>query len=400
MTMPAMQDVQDAQEAQDVQGSRDMQDVQDSRDMRDVRHAQDAQDTRDVQGARDMQDIQDTQAISDMPVVPVLPRPDRMERLKRMLLPIVKVIPPGSQIAYLDYPVHENIGDLLIMKGTELFFREHRIRVRKRLCLHQFRVGMRLPQDWILVFHGGGNFGDLYPDNQRFREQVARAYPQHRIVVLPQTVHFADASQQERSLRLLGEHPDFHLFVRDTVSYDTVKEKLANVYLAPDMAHQLYPIQRQRGTDPGGRRGTLGLLRTDGEAGPQSAGLAAADLGTDWPALLTWTEFLALRLLVIGFRLDRYLFNLLPLRPLWYRMAERWIGKARRLYSDCDEVVTSRLHGHLLACLMNVPNRLIDNSYGKNMNYYRTWTHVAAREGMPRAAADRNDAGDLYAESS
>ncbi len=338
-----------------------------------------------------------------MPDLPELAHPDPMELLKRMLLPILEVVPPDSQIVYLDYPVHENIGDLLIMKGTELFFREHRIRVRKRLCIHQFRTRMRLPRQWIIVCHGGGNFGDLYPGNQRLREQAARAYPHHRIVVLPQTVYFADAARQERSLRRLGEHSDFHLFVRDRTSYETVRGKLANVYLSPDMAHQLYPIRQHRGASPGAGGGsgrTLGLFRTDGEAGPKAPGYTATDVDTDWPKLLTKAEFLALRLFVIGFRLDRHLYNLLPLRPLWYRMADRWMTKALRLYSDCDEVVTSRLHGHLLACLMNIPNRLLDNSYGKNMSYYREWTHLAAREGRHHAALDRNDAGDLYAESS
>lgn len=342
-------------------------------------------------------------AMTELPESPESTRQDPMERLKRMLLPILEVVPPGSQIVYLDYPVHENIGDLLIMKGTELFFREHGIRVRKRLCIHQFRARMRLPRDWIIVCHGGGNFGDLYPGNQRLRERAARAYPHHRIVVLPQTVYFSDAERLERSLRRLGEHSDFHLFVRDRVSYQAVKGKLANVYLAPDMAHQLYPIRRHRGASPGAGGGngrTLGLFRTDGEAGPRHPETIATDVNADWPQLLTGIDFLALRLFVIGFRLDRHLRNLLPLRPLWYLLADRWMAKARRLYDDCDVVVTSRLHGHLLACLMNIPNRLLDNSYGKNMSYYREWTHMAAREGMHRAAPDRNDAGDLYAESS
>jgi len=322
-----------------------------------------------------------------------------MERLKRALRAILDVVPPGSQVVYLDYPVYENIGDLLIMKGTEQFFREHQIRVRKRLCMHQFRSRMRLPKNWIIVCQGGGNFGDMYPGCQRLREEAVRAYPNHRIVVLPQTVHFADATQMERSLARLGKHPDFHLFVRDRTSYEAVKGKLDNLYLAPDMAHQLYPIHR---TDGGsGKKGrTLGLFRTDGETGPEDTGFIACDLRTDWPQLLSRSEFVLLRLFVIGFQLNRYLYNLLPIGPLWYRVADRWIDKALRLYSAYDEVVTTRLHGHLLACLMNMPNRLLDNSYGKNMSYYREWTNRIAKEETRLAAPARNDNRHLYAESS
>ncbi|MCY9421777.1 pyruvyl transferase, partial [Bacillus paralicheniformis] len=31
------------------------------------------------------------------------------------------------------------------------------------------------------------------------------------------------------------------------------------------------------------------------------------------------------------------------------------------------------LHGHILSCLLGKENVVIDNSYGKNANYYNTW---------------------------
>ncbi|MBW5448381.1 exopolysaccharide biosynthesis protein [Cohnella sp. CFH 77786] len=325
-----------------------------------------------------------------------LPGPHPMEHLKRMLDSILEVIPPGSQIVYMDYPVHENIGDLLIMKGTEKFFHDHRIRVRKRLSFLQFRSRMRIPSDWIIVCHGGGNFGDLYTDNQKLRETLVATYPTHRIVVLPQTVFFSDAGERERSLGRFANHPDFHLFVRDLTSYETVRGNLANVYLCPDMAHRLYPIQ----APPNRSAKVLGLFRTDGEAGHHEAGECDCDTRTDWPQLLSGWDFLLLRLMVKGFVLDRYLMNLLPLRPVWYRMADRFVAKAVRLYGSFGSVVTSRLHGHILACLMDLPNRLIDNNYGKNSSYYRQWTHRIQQEGMPSESSAGNDRGGLYAESS
>jgi Exopolysaccharide biosynthesis protein len=37
-------------------------------------------------------------------------------------------------------------------------------------------------------------------------------------------------------------------------------------------------------------------------------------------------------------------------------------------------VVTDRLHGHILACLMDKKHVVIDNSYGKNSTYMNQWT--------------------------
>ena len=58
-----------------------------------------------------------------------------MEELKGHLRQILKVIPPRTEIYYLDYPVHSNGGDLLIMKGTEAFFRDNDIHVRARYSI-------------------------------------------------------------------------------------------------------------------------------------------------------------------------------------------------------------------------------------------------------------------------
>ncbi|MDI5788788.1 hypothetical protein PO124_11350 [Bacillus licheniformis] len=37
---------------------------------------------------------------------------------------------------------------------------------------------------------GGGNFGDLYPHFQQFRERVVEHYPDNRIVILPQSIYY------------------------------------------------------------------------------------------------------------------------------------------------------------------------------------------------------------------
>ena len=37
-------------------------------------------------------------------------------------------------------------------------------------------------------------------------------------------------------------------------------------------------------------------------------------------------------------------------------------------------MVTDRLHGHILSLLLDLPNALVDNSYGKVRNFVDLWT--------------------------
>jgi pyruvyl transferase EpsO len=37
-------------------------------------------------------------------------------------------------------------------------------------------------------------------------------------------------------------------------------------------------------------------------------------------------------------------------------------------------VVTDRLHGHIIATVLRIPNVLLANSYGKNKSFFDTWT--------------------------
>ncbi len=51
-----------------------------------------------------------------------------MIALKKKLDVIEKVVPSGSRVIYLDIPLHLNVGDLLIYKGTEQFFGKRNIK--------------------------------------------------------------------------------------------------------------------------------------------------------------------------------------------------------------------------------------------------------------------------------
>ncbi|WP_424767437.1 polysaccharide pyruvyl transferase family protein [Paenibacillus sp. sgz302251] len=294
-----------------------------------------------------------------------------MDVLKEQLRQILNVIPPGSTIQYIDYPVYNNGGDLLIMKGAEAFFKDNHIRVEARYSVHDFPDSLIIPKDQIIVLQGGGNFGDLYPVHQKLRERIVAGYPHHRIVILPQTIFYKKESEFDRTAQIFNKHSDVHLYVRDPLSYELAARKFhkCSVYLSPDMAHQLWPIVPK--SSPG--KELLCFFRTDIEKTGEQEQLETEGRGDflDWGSL--YNRFERKSISMIGKWMKRGS-GPLPMQAIWNKYSDYLVNKAIKRFSSYRSVQTSRLHGHILSCLMDKPNTLLDNSYGKNSNYYNTWT--------------------------
>lgn len=277
-----------------------------------------------------------------------------------------------SPFHYIDIPMHDNIGDLLIMQGTLAFFKKKNLVPKTTSTSWGFDAAWVKPGD-ILVFHGGGNFGDLYANINDLREEIITRFPHNRIVMLPQTIFFGSDEKRDRSAAVFRRHPDVHIFIRDRVSQQIAGLFSDHVYLVPDMAHQLYPIEGNRG------KGVLRIERVDVEkpAVPESLKDLRFDTRTDWVDLVGAEK----RLIAFGWRLQGGFIKFgwqafrKRLGPwYWVPVAQRFSTKAIALFGRHDHIVTDRLHGHILSCLMNKRNTVIDNSYGKNSTYIDEWT--------------------------
>ncbi|NIK79532.1 pyruvyl transferase EpsO [Paenibacillus castaneae] len=303
--------------------------------------------------------------------MPIEPNVHPMDELKGQLRQILNVIPQGSSIYYIDYPVHSNGGDLLIMKGTEAFFKDYNISVQARYSVLDFPDSLLIPRDQIIVLHGGGNFGDLYPAHQKLREKIIASYPNNRIVILPQTIFYDKESEFDRTAHVFNRHNDVHLYVRDTLSYQMAAQKFhsCSIYLSPDMAHQLWPILPK--SSPG--KELLCFFRTDIEKTKEQEQLEMSGRGDylDWTSLYNRVEKKSINMIV---RMMSKGSGPLPMHTIWGKYTDYLVDKAVKRFSGYRNVQTSRLHGHILSCLMDKPNTLLDNSYGKNSNYYNTWT--------------------------
>jgi pyruvyl transferase EpsO len=208
---------------------------------------------------------------------------------------------------------------------------------------------------------------------QALREKVAKEKPNNRIIILPQTIHFSSFEAMAKSVALFRTHSDIHLCVRDEHSYAMAHKFTNHAYLAPDMAHHLYPIKGNQAS----YKKTLLLSRTDGEKSAKKIEGMQFDTITDWPELVGKREK-NFRLFYLGMRvffraglgvLGNKLFS-----KLWPKYANTLINDAIKLFATHEYIVTDRLHGHILACLMSKPHTVLDNSYGKNSGYFNVWT--------------------------
>lgn len=267
-------------------------------------------------------------------------------------------VAPGDQYALVDFPDHANVGDSAIWLGEVALLRERTGHDPAYVSTwHDFDAAAfrRACPDGPLFLHGGGNLGDIWAHHQRFRETILATVRDRPVVQLPQSIQFRDPAAADRFAALAAAHPDFTLYVRDTRSRDFAHRHFAcQTHLAPDSAYAL-------GAQPRGSADctVLMLLRTDDER----RGYAVPD-----PARATVVDWLE----------DDA--DVPPGNDPAARQAQaaHRVARGLRLLSRGRVLVTDRLHGHILADLLDVPHVALDNDYGKLAAYLAAWPAAAA----------------------
>lgn len=316
-------------------------------------------------------------------------------------------VPAGGRVALVNFPNIGNPGDAAIYAGTRAALEQQRVRIAYaceprgyRRALLRRAIG---PKGTILI-QGGGNFGDLYRRNgqQRVRMRVLHDFPDAQVVQLPQTVYFERPKAANRVGRVLREHQNLTIMVRDTASAERLRELgIATTVLCPDAAFALGPVARpcrpsrpvvwiaREDVESAGRRPDRDAQPHDWPtADEQRGGRRGLGIKADWTLTRTVARHVG-RLSAGNEAVARLAARrFLPLATRRVELALRTIAAGRVL-------VTDRLHAHILACLLGMPNVLLDNAYGKNQAVYNTWTH---RYEIAHYAADPASAWALATE--
>lgn len=288
---------------------------------------------------------------------------------------IISSIINGKSCQYLDIPRYPNIGDHLIAHGCFHFFESSGIQLSRASDIFSYQQKWLSETD-VIVFSGGGNFGTLWPDIHKRRLLLAREALElgKTVIILPQSIYYENTLQIKEDKEILGSFPNFYFFARDTYSYNISQGMFEHIYLAPDMAHQLYNLFNKYAPLPPQDDSRLYFMRKDKEASNDRFTKITND-GTivDWDDLLKinncakpFNTYNALYKKLRCFQFDKNL-------TYWRRTSWKIIETAVNFFLKYDSVITDRLHGMILSLLLNRKVHMIDNNNHKLSNYAKTW---------------------------
>lgn len=283
----------------------------------------------------------------------------------------------GQRAAIFDFPFYLNPGDSAIWLGTARWLSDHGVAVHSVHRRESLERGMwpELDRDVVVVFMGGGNFGDLYPEHQALRIAALSRYPENPVVHFPQTLNYHDPSQSGEISAALSGRPSVTMAWRDRPSLAAAERLLPGPthVLSPDAACGFPGWVRSREA----RDDFVSVRRTDAEASPDEA-VRSFGRTVDWDIGLVrkveWKGLSALHALLDG--VGRVASA--PARALrtsmYAELTRVNLDAALDTLSSGRVVVTDRLHGHILCALMRVPHIALPDRYGKVQHYYETWS--------------------------
>jgi len=267
----------------------------------------------------------------------------------------------------LDVPDHNNKGDSAIYTGEEMFLDLINVELiyscsdeKKYECNITHILQIADPKDTVICLHGGGNFGDLWDWVVIARNRFVSALLEHNysFIMLPQTITYRDQSKVEPTATLFNKISDLVFTVRDTPSYNFIKEHFPTkklVYM-PDMAWMMGHKEIVKTPE----YDVLFFLRTDHE-GEKLVDRVQQLVQNVRPTL--------------KYKIDDWTNSDVEL-------GEKTLEELNyaRFYAGLDfltqakVVITNRLHGHILSTLMDHPHVIVDNIYGKVFNNHKAWT--------------------------
>lgn len=273
---------------------------------------------------------------------------------------------------YLELPYYSNIGDTLIWKGTEDYLCKLPYRCLYRCSFETFEY-QEVNPDVIILLQGGGNFGDLYYNHNKFRNRILGLYPNNKIIILPQTVYYKSCNRLIHDVKIMSSHKNLYICARDTYSYEFLKEFnfCKNILLLPDMAFCISESYLNRHRVPQSDR-TLVFKRKDKETSKLSniEKLAGGESECrDWPLYEDYDP--RLRTLERLMYMEKKYVEANDYAVSIYMPAR--VCEGIGFISKYKYVFSNRLHGSILSILLNIDVTLIDNSYGKNAQFYDTW---------------------------
>ena len=281
--------------------------------------------------------------------------PDFIKRIK--FLRFVDYISTVGKVqaVLFNTPLHGNIGDHAIAVAEKEILSSIGVSVldfpwAKR---HYNALAKLTPENKMIMITGGGYIGDLWIKEERKVENIIQAFKHHRIIIMPQTVHFDLETGEGRSLferakQVFSSHPSLTVCLREKISYDFMRNHMPKVHieLVPDAVMMLKPDVEVS------RCGILVCLRNDKEK--------------------TMTEENR-RLLseLLNKKYDKIIYSDTVVREnIGPEDSNHMVQLKLREFAASELVITDRLHGMIFAAVTETPCVVINSRSHKIRGCY------------------------------
>lgn len=259
-------------------------------------------------------------------------------------------------------PHHGNLGDHAIAFAEVEFLKgihpNAALDIITEADYWKFKASLskQLKKDDVILLHGGGNLGNLYPYAEAVRQDVLKRFKANPTVMFPQTVHFTSDKKGLKAKRtattIYKNKSCFAAFARESVSYPILAELVGtqHAFLVPDIAlslTHLLPFRQKRS-------GALLCLRNDIEKtlSQKEETLIASSLSRRFSST---------------FKTD----TVVP-QFCSFTKAEQCLRELLLRFASAEIVVTDRLHGMIFAALTRTPCIAMPN-FNHKINGVAAW---------------------------
>ena len=277
---------------------------------------------------------------------------------------------------YLDIPGYFNIGDHLIFQGAKYILKKN----VPYKCIYQsvienINYSKLKNNNTIIILQGGGNWGGGY--YTPFRNSIIERFSDNKIILMPQTIRYENISDLENDANLYAKHDNLHLCARDIPSYELLKKYFYSnhIYLLPDTATGLYELLPKHNAY--NVPNSLLIRRKDFEISIDPWEIPNVII-KDWDSILDDLHFPRLLWPYKVLRKAKRLTNSILLKEMcnqyFLKIFEPWFfSNIPQYLNKYKKIYTTRLHGLIIAKLMDMPVEWQDTKYKKISNYIQTW---------------------------
>lgn len=308
---------------------------------------------------------------------------EQLFKIKQYARWIKRLWHPFKKIAYLlATPTHDNIGDLAIVVAEERFLKEcgyeKVVNIIMGDCWEYPRLLARLlPRHVPVYFHGGGNMGDIYLDEQ-LRRIMLPMLEKHDVVLFPETLFYRDTvegnKEKTASIRYYNKK-NITIAARELPSYKMMRNLYpqANVILTPDIVLSLSPQIFHKN-----RNSILLCFRDDQEKTVPENSVNELRSNLEKKGFqCTTTSMIYFRHIVAG---------------MW----EKVVKEKMEEIASARLLITDRLHGMIFAALTQTPCIVLGNNNHKVEGVYQ-WIKDLSYIRFVESAVDAEEAAyEMY----